>query len=263
MHILALADKLRATLPRPIWEICRKAANSLLGPLHFSLETGHFWSCVRSRAVDRKGHPLPWYTYPAIQFLLPKDFSEKRVLEWGGGQSSLFWAERAKEVVVFESDRTWSSRLERHKRPNMSVHLVSKHASESGQLLTGQRFDIIVVDGLDRWLCAEISLNLLDPDGAIIVDDSECNCGPISGCGFIDLYRRAGLSRIDFYGYSPGNSTQHCTSIFFKQECFLIRGGENPAISLSFWQIPATSNASDASKCPLPGEPRPSSATLA
>lgn len=53
------------------------------------------------------------------------------------------------------------------------------------------------MDGLDRWSCAEISLNLLEPHGAIIVDDSERNCGPIPGCGFIDLYRKDGFSRID------------------------------------------------------------------
>ena len=32
-------------------------ANSILGPIHFSLETGHLRSCLGSRAVDRKGDP--------------------------------------------------------------------------------------------------------------------------------------------------------------------------------------------------------------
>src|SRR6266568_2845681 len=83
MHINALADWLRAKLPWPIWNFFRKIANSVLGPLHFSLETGHLRSCLKSRAVDRKGEPLPWFVYPAIQFLLPKDFSQKLILEGG------------------------------------------------------------------------------------------------------------------------------------------------------------------------------------
>lgn len=187
--------------------------------------------------MDRHGEPLPWYTYPAIQFLLPKDFRGKRVLEWGAGQSTLFWAHRAKEVVAFESDARWCSTLMKHKPPNALIHLVNKDASNVESLLNGEPFDVIVVDGLDRWKCAERSLNLLTPDGAIIVDDAERNCGPQPGYGCIDLYREAGLSRLDFYGYSPGNTTQHCTSIFFRGGCFLIGGEENPQVTLSFWKI--------------------------
>lgn len=237
MHILALADKPRAALPKPVWEISRKTANAVLGPVHFSLETGHLRSCLKSRAMDRHGGPLPWYTYPAIQFLLPKEFSGKRVLEWGGGQSTFFWARRAKEVVTFESDERWCNALAKHKPPNALVHSVNKDTSNVEALLNRERFDVIVVDGLDRWKCAERSLDLLSPDGAIIVDDAERNGGPKPGYGCIDLYRNAGLSRIDFYGYSPGNTTQHCTSIFFRGGCFLFRGVENPQVSLSFWKI--------------------------
>lgn len=237
MHILTLADKLRAALPKPVWDICRKTANSVLGPIHFSLETGHLRSCLKSRALDRHGEPLPWYTYPAIQFLLPKDFSGKRVLEWGAGQSTRFWALRAREVVAVESDERWYESVMKHKLPNVLVHLVKKEQSNVEALLNGEQFDVIIVDGLDRWKCAEQSLNLLAPDGAIIVDDAERNCGPKPGYGCIDLYRKTGLSRIDYYGYSPGNTTQHCTSIFFRGGCFLFRGVENPQVTLSFWKI--------------------------
>ena len=77
MHLNTLADRLRAALPKPIWNLLRKSANAVLGPLHFSLETGHLRSCLKSRAVDRHGNPLPWFTYPAIQFLLPKDWRQR------------------------------------------------------------------------------------------------------------------------------------------------------------------------------------------
>jgi hypothetical protein len=235
MHIHSVADRLRAILPRPIWEICRKSANAVLGPLLFSLETGHLRSALVSRALDRHGEPLPWYTYPAIQFLLPKDFSEKRVLEWGAGQSTLFWARRAKQVVAFESDRVWWQRLIENRPGNAQIHLVDGDAAGAETLLGASLFDVIVVDGLDRWSCAQRSLNLMEAGGAIIVDDAERNSGPTAGCGWNDAYRQAGLSRMDFYGFSPGNAVQHCTSIFFRNSCFLLRGDENPFVTLSFW----------------------------
>jgi hypothetical protein len=238
MHIHALSNRLRAALPRPLWETIRKTANAALGPLHFSIETGHLRSALMSRAVDRHGEPLPWYTYPAIQFLLPKDFSGKRVLEWGAGQSTLFWAERAKQLVSFESDERWHRRLTARGLSNATIHLVDDHRAAAESLLANERFDVIIVDGLDRGNCARLSLGLLALDGAIILDDAERNPGRGGyGGGCIELYRAAGLSRIDFYGYSPGNTTQHCTSLFFKSECFLLRGGEVPEVTLSLWAI--------------------------
>ena len=237
MHINAVADWLRAKLPWPIWNFFRKIANSLLGPLHFSLETGHLRSCLKSRAVDRKGEPLPWFVYSAIQFLLPKNFSQKLILEWGAGQSTFFWAKRASKVVSFEADPKWYSVLNKSKPANVSLFLVREDISDADGHLQDELFDIIVVDGLDRFKCAKRSLKLLAPNGAIIVDNSEGNHGPRPGYGIIDIYREGGLRRIDFYGYPPGNSTQQCTSIFCRADCFLLKGDENPLVTLSFWKI--------------------------
>jgi hypothetical protein len=121
------------------------------------------------------------------------------------------------------------------KPPNVVIHHVTNDISNAERLLGIEKFDVIVVDGLDRWKCAELSLKLLAEDGVIILDDAQRNNGPKIGRGFLELYREAGLFRIDFYGYSPGNCTQHCTSMFFRERCFLIRGDENPKITLSFW----------------------------
>lgn len=237
MHIHALANILRNRFPGPLWELTRKVGNSLLGPLHFSLETGHLRSCLASRAMDRNGKPLPWYTYSAIQFLLTKDFSQKRVVEWGAGQSTFFWAEQAKEVVAFESDVAWYDHLRRFGPANARVYLISNGIQDADPLLGDEQFDVVVVDGLDRLRCIERSLNLVALNGVIIVDDAERDFGLVGGGGYADLYREAGLSRIDFYGYSPCNTTQHCTSMFFRESCFLIQGEKKPEVTLSFWKI--------------------------
>ena len=121
--------------------------------------------------------------------------------------------------------------------PNVFLYLVGEDVLDVDQYLNEESFDVVVVDGLDRFLCAKRSLSLLAPDGAIVVDNSEGNHGPRKGYGIIDLYRDAGLSRIDFYGYPPGNSTQQCTSIFYRDRCFLTRGDELPFVTLSLWKI--------------------------
>jgi hypothetical protein len=233
--ICGVADRLRGSIPNPIWHVFRKTANAFLAPLHFSLETGHLRSALLSRAVDRRGDPLPWYTYSAIQFLSNKDFSARRVLEWGAGQSTLFWSRRAKEVVAFESNIKWLNRVRLSAGANVHVHLVTDALVEADAALAGRKFDLIVVDGLDRGKCAQLSMELLTPDGAIIIDDAQRFCSDRADFGIIDLYRRARFSRLDFFGYSPGNCTQHCTAIFFKENCFLFAGSEDPLVALSFW----------------------------
>lgn len=54
--------------------------------------------------ADKDGNPIPWYTYPAIEYLSQFDYGGKRVFEYGCGYSSLFWAERAAKVISIEDN---------------------------------------------------------------------------------------------------------------------------------------------------------------
>lgn len=241
MHINLLADKLRAALPAPIWNAFRKVSNAVLAPIHFSLETGHLRSSLASRAMTAGGDPIPWFTYPAVQFLMSKSNYIKAkgasVLEWGAGQSTLFWANIASRVVSMESDQTWAARVSARAPNNVEIHLVGSDASGAAKAIAGRKFDIVVCDGLDRWICARDSIGLVNEGGAVIIDNSDGNQGPRAGFGFIELYRDAGFSRVDFYGYPPGNTVQHCTSLLFRGDCFLLSGatGDAPRPPLSMW----------------------------
>ena len=39
--------------------------------------------------VNENNEPIPWFTYPSIQYLDQLDLSEKTIFEWGSGNSSL------------------------------------------------------------------------------------------------------------------------------------------------------------------------------
>src|SRR2546426_573218 len=110
--------------------------------------------------------------------------------------------------TVADRDRAWHKILSPLMPANVALHLVKEDISDAEPHLQSGPFDVIVVDGLDRYRCAERSLGLLAENGAILVDNAEGNHGPRPGYGYINLYREAGLARVDFYGYPPGNSTQ-------------------------------------------------------
>ena len=222
-----------------VWLNLRRVVTVALTPAMFSYKTGHLSSAVRLRAEDASGKPLPWYSYPAIDFLRARDYSKASVLEFGGGQSTLWWAARASTVVTLERDPRWCGYLSKRTPANVALHLIGD-ANASKSIVAGTTFDIIVIDGDDRYDSAEFSPGLLAPRGAIILDNADVNWGTkhkpktAQGMqyGIIDLFRDAGWSRVDFFGHAPGVLLPECTSIFFKGDCFLFDGAQLMPVKL-------------------------------
>jgi hypothetical protein len=203
----------------------RRVGSAILGPLHFAALTGHARSAWASRAVDSRGSPIPWYTYPAIDFLESICFADRTVLEFGAGQSTVWWSSRAASVVSIEGDSAWREDL----RARMSTRVELHDDRDIPGSIAGRRFDVVVVDGLDRLHCARLAIGAVTDDGAIVVDNSECDWGTAGTYPIIALLRDAGFSRVDFHGWSPGVIARSCTSVFFRPGSFLFRGEAPPA----------------------------------
>jgi len=205
----------KRVLPPPMANIIRGTVAAVFAPFFHYYRCGYFRSSLAQRAMDRRGRPLPWYTYPCIEFLKHQRYEGRRVLEFGAGQSTYWWAGVAAEVVAIEADRGWFKEVRARAPVNVSIHFVASDDAEAvGKLgLTGT-FDVIVIDGLRREHMIEIAIRLLTKDGAIICDNS-------GGYGFFEGFRGKGFRRVDFYGAAPGVILPSCTSIFFKDGCFL------------------------------------------
>jgi hypothetical protein len=200
----------------------RSVATAFLAPILYGYRTGFFASCLRMKAVSKEGEPLPWYTYPSIDFLKYRTYNDKRVLEFGGGQSTLWWAKRAKHVVTLEGKREWHNKLKNMVPANVDLHYVSMQDRETNvrevnKVLTTKaylQYDVIVIDGLYRDEMIGIACNLLATDGVIVCDNAE-------GYGFQDGFKDRGLNRVDFYGNAPGVIHPHCTSLYFNPSSFV------------------------------------------
>jgi hypothetical protein len=216
-------------LPRSVWSWLRRWLNGLIAPIVFSWKSGHFRSSIAGRALDRRGNPVPWYTYPAIALLLGKNFEGRAVLEFGGGGSTLWWAGRADRVVCLEEDETWCNWLRRTLPSNTTVCHVPRDLQHLPPGLSARPFDIIVVDGCRRDLAMDIAVDVLHPSGVIILDNSDGFWGaestreqPIHA-----KLRDQGFMRADFYGSTPGLVPGSCTSMYFRAGCFLFEGAED------------------------------------
>lgn len=201
--------------PRSLLVLCRERG---------LLASGWLRSLLVRRPLDREGNPLPWITYPALEFLEPRISPAMRIFEYGSGNSTLWWAKRVSLVVSCEHDYSWYQNV-RSRIPG-NVRLNYRELSPGGEysrMVATYRneFDIIVIDGRDRNNCAKQCLPALKADGVILWDNSDRDSYTEGFRFLLD----SGFSRIDFPGMGPVNLSPWCTSLFYREEnCFGIRG---------------------------------------
>ena len=173
----------------------------------------HFRSVVSKSAVDAAGNPLPWYTYPAIEYLSQLDFSDRSVFEYGSGMSTLFWAGVARRVVSVEDDEQWFETIAAKVPSNASITLESDLSRFPSAITDAGSFDVIVVDGpargRTRLKCCHAALAALAEGGLIILDNSDWL--PESS----RLLRESGLLEVDFTGFAPICGHVQTTSLYF------------------------------------------------
>ena len=170
--------------------------------------------------VDRDNNPIPWYTYPAIEYLSQFDYSNKTVFEFGCAYSSLFWATRAKKVISIEDNPKWFEKWQQEfNEPNLDIKWRDEgKIYENAIFEENQKYDVIVIDGKRRFECAKAAIEKLADGGMIILDDSDRVNTSDEYKKAIKELQSADLLQVDFYGFCPMNVYTKATTIFFKRD---------------------------------------------
>lgn len=171
--------------------------------------------------ADKDGNPLPWYTYPAIEYLSQFDYRDKKIFEYGCGYSSLFWAGRAQQVTSIEDNPVYYTRWKQEfaEADNLDIRW-----REEGEIYENALFedscdyDVIVVDGKRRAECARAALVRLAPGGMIILEDSDRINTSAEYVEAVKVLQEADLIQIDFYGFCPMNNYTKTTSLFLRRD---------------------------------------------
>lgn len=121
-------------------ELSRRKFDQLFQGWHIiGMTRGYMRSVLEDQCVDREGKPIPWYTYPAIEQIDKWDVSGSEVLEYGAGNSTLWWAARARSVTSIESNEGWYERIRSRMPANCNLLLAAVGVHESpGE--TAQRY---------------------------------------------------------------------------------------------------------------------------
>lgn len=186
---------------------------------HYLMQTGWFHSSASYSSIDASKNPIPWLTYPAIDFLTPRIKSTFRVFEYGSGNSTLWWAPRVKEVIAVEHNAAWAKQVEANIKHLANAQVILEPNPDSpkyAEAIQAQKdkFHIAVIDGSNRVECAEAALSCLTEDGVIIWDNSD----RIEYEAGIESLKNAGFRQLEFTGLAPVNSNRMETSIFYRSK---------------------------------------------
>lgn len=178
---------------------------------------GWFRSFDQQQSLDRDGKPLPWLTYSFIDFITPRLTQMQSIFEYGSGNSTLFYSKYVKKVVAVEHDQSWFNKLSAVKPEN--VELIFSNLEPGGAysrqaMQSGEKYDIMIIDGRDRVNCCRNSINALAPGGVLVLDDAE----RAKYSGVYSFMKEAGYKELTFSGISPGLFYLKSTALFYKQD---------------------------------------------
>jgi len=195
---------------------------------------GYRKSFESGMSVDSDNDPIPWMTYSAVFYLSQFDLSHCDVFEWGAGNSTLYFSERAKTVTSVESDKNWFDYVSENRPSNVNLLLSSQDEYAEFIKKDNKKYDVIIIDGdiFRRFECAYYAVDALKDGGLIVLDNSDWLDNTT---GFL---RESGLIQVDFSGPGPINDYMWCTSVFihrnfnlrkkkFSQPGFVIGGLSN------------------------------------
>lgn len=170
--------------------------------------------------ADRDGRPIPWYTFPAIEYLSQFDYRNMKIFEYGCGSSSHFWAARAEKVISIEDNPKWFEKWQAEMtESNLEVRWRDEgEIYENAIFEQEDLFDVIVVDGKRRAECCAAAVQKLAKGGMIILDDSDRVNTSQEYRKAIAVLQKAGLIQVDFYGFCPMNCYTKTTSLFLSRD---------------------------------------------
>jgi hypothetical protein len=187
------------------------ALRVLLPQVGILRERGMARSIFERAAIDGEGHPLPWMSYPFIDYIEGLDLSKLSLFEFGSGNSTRYWAARCARVSAVEHDRAWYEQLKPVLPQTATVTFAGDEDAYMAAVGHGGPYDIIVVDGgFNRRRMAEAAIPQVSASGMIVLDNSDVHVR------VAEVLRQADLIQVDFCGFTPGVHYETYTSIFFK-----------------------------------------------
>jgi len=129
---------------------------------------------------------LPWIGYTSIDNLNTFLNKDSRVLEFGSGMSTIWYAKHAGEIFSVEDCRPWYDNVTKiieSKRLSNITYRFAESESEYSEFMSDDTngFDLVIIDGSCRSKCVAHATKLIKPGGILYLDNSDKDSAPNGG----------------------------------------------------------------------------------
>jgi predicted O-methyltransferase YrrM len=158
---------------------------------------------------------VPWLPFTIAAALANTIDDGWRVAEFGGGGSTVWFADRGAIVTTIEHDGAWADAVRSVAPPSVTIHFrpIDESPEPYVHALDDEpdgSFDLVLIDGEARLDCITASLPKLKGGGLLVVDDTNTEIGPPVMAMLRDWSRR------DFCGLAPSKAVPGQTSCWTK-----------------------------------------------
>lgn len=177
-------------------------------------------SCCGGRNPFREG--MPWLSWRSIDYLEKQVKPGMRVLEYGGGGSTLYFLSKGCQVTTVEGHPEWACAIRDRVaefgaagRLDLRIFDTQTNSPTSREMYitavrSGGPWDLIVVDGVYRRECFAEARHWLSPSGFLIFDNTDFP-------DYANAYELApGFQRIVCKGLGYGRPGPTETTIFLQ-----------------------------------------------
>ena len=168
---------------------------------------------------------VPWISYDA-QALLGRHLTPaSRVLEFGSGMSTLWFADRAGAVVSVEHHAEWYAKVKAMLPQDAAIdYRLATDPAAYCAVADERGFDLVLVDGRFRDQCVAAGLKVLRPGGILYLDNSDHALDDYDG----DVPRAVELieDAARETGWQLERFTDFAPTMFFAQAGLLLQRGQ-------------------------------------
>lgn len=146
---------------------------------------------------------LPWIGFRAIERLEQLIRHDWRVLEFGSGMSTLWFARRCGRLVSVETNPGWHERVRRmlaeRNLTNVDYRLRDKASAHVLDDCEDSSFDLVLVDGPRRDLAVLTAIRKVKPGGYVYLDNTDAPVRDNKVARAALLAAAGGPSRVRFF----------------------------------------------------------------
>jgi hypothetical protein len=184
-----------------------------LGDAAFALLTTALRIFVGYRPV------LPYIALNAVRFLETRMNPDARIFEWSSGMSTLWFEDRCAEIHSVEHNLRWFTFISERARRAKLYYLRDEQYVNKIREFPAAYFDLISIDGADRFACFALVDEYLRPGGILLIDDTDTERTNKGDLYKIDcwLAEKADYDVYRFTGWTHGNFFPHETTVCLRR----------------------------------------------